>query len=228
MANPIVDALWLLDAENDNHWTENDLARLDTVKMLAKGALPSLTRDALEAAAPGFNRSSYRAAIAARAAGTAPPQPQGATNVPTPPTTGNGTFGVDGNAGSPQPPKQPQVEAGPTSGAAQIQALAEEIRLSDEAVLQQQRLLEEVKAKLADLQKQNAILVERHDQLIRENPGENPIQAYLKKQLEIAHQKAAGIQRLREAGIDHKMIRDLLPGSKLDQVRANRRKPLGG
>jgi hypothetical protein len=52
--NKILDAVRKLDVGNDNHWTADGQARIDTVKMLA--ADQSIDRAAIEAAAPGFKR----------------------------------------------------------------------------------------------------------------------------------------------------------------------------
>lgn len=48
-------ALQQLDVANDNHWTSDGLARLETVRLLAGDQ--SLTREALLQAAPGFTRA---------------------------------------------------------------------------------------------------------------------------------------------------------------------------
>ncbi len=58
MANKIQDALLKLDVSNDNHWTADGLPRLDTVKMLA--ADPTLTRESILAALPGFSRTTAK------------------------------------------------------------------------------------------------------------------------------------------------------------------------
>lgn len=56
--NKILDAVRQLDPTNDNHWTTDGLPRLETVRMLAGDA--SISRDAVEAAAPGFNKASAK------------------------------------------------------------------------------------------------------------------------------------------------------------------------
>jgi len=51
----IIEALSKLDVTNDNHWTEQGLPRIETVKFLTGDT--SITRDAINAAIPGFNRN---------------------------------------------------------------------------------------------------------------------------------------------------------------------------
>jgi hypothetical protein len=55
MSEKIVGALRQLDAGNDNHWTEDGLPRLDTVKLMAGDQ--KITREQCTAAAPGFSRA---------------------------------------------------------------------------------------------------------------------------------------------------------------------------
>lgn len=55
MSASIQAALKLLDPQNDNHWTDDGLPRVDTVKFFAKDA--TLTRDDITKAAPAFNRT---------------------------------------------------------------------------------------------------------------------------------------------------------------------------
>lgn len=56
MSDHIRAALQRLDPSNDNHWTADGAPRLETVKFLASDT--TITRDVLNAAAPGFSRSS--------------------------------------------------------------------------------------------------------------------------------------------------------------------------
>ena len=51
----IINALRQLDITNDNHWTADGQARLDTVRMLA--ADPSITRETIDKVTPNFTRA---------------------------------------------------------------------------------------------------------------------------------------------------------------------------
>ncbi len=56
MNQKLLDALKQLDVTNDNHWTVDGLPRLETVRILT--AEPSLSREELTKAVPGFSRAS--------------------------------------------------------------------------------------------------------------------------------------------------------------------------
>lgn len=73
MKEKINSALAKLDKANDNHWTGEGFPRLDTVRLLAGEG--RITRDDINAAAPGFNRekaSAVQAPAAAPAPGASP------------------------------------------------------------------------------------------------------------------------------------------------------------
>jgi len=55
MRERILEALSKLDASNDNHWTQDGLPRLETVRFMA--AHQGLTREQVSEVAPGFSRS---------------------------------------------------------------------------------------------------------------------------------------------------------------------------
>lgn len=55
MTEKIVAALKQLDAKNDNHWTADNLPRLEAVKLLASDQ--AVTRAMIEEAMPGFTRA---------------------------------------------------------------------------------------------------------------------------------------------------------------------------
>ena len=90
--NKILTALRQLDTTNDNHWTADGQPRLETVKLLASDA--SLNREAVEAAAPGFNKTTAvgyqteaeKAAGAQGANVPANPAAQAVADAATPPT----------------------------------------------------------------------------------------------------------------------------------------------
>ena len=76
MTEKIIKALRELDVNNDNHWTDAGLPRIETVRMLAGNG--SLSRDEVTAAFPGFTRQNPNLENVATSAQTAP-------QVPTPP-----------------------------------------------------------------------------------------------------------------------------------------------
>jgi hypothetical protein len=86
----IVNALGQLDPNNNDHWTADGLARIDTVKALSGDS--SLTREALEKARPGFNRE---IAGGENRVGNGMPtdtsSAQSSDTAPPPPATGQGS-----------------------------------------------------------------------------------------------------------------------------------------
>ena len=56
------EALLKLDVDNDNHWTEQGLPRIETLKFLTGDV--SITRESINNTAPGFNRSNREIADA--------------------------------------------------------------------------------------------------------------------------------------------------------------------
>lgn len=71
----IAEALRQLDPSNNNHWTGDGLPRLETLRMMAGS--PGISREDVEAAAPGFNQKS-----AAEAKKTPAPEVLVTTQVP--------------------------------------------------------------------------------------------------------------------------------------------------
>lgn len=74
MTQAIRAALAKLDAGNDNHWTDDGLPRMETVKLLLGN--PGITRDEVTRAAPGFSRANT--ALDAPAPAPAPSMPPAA------------------------------------------------------------------------------------------------------------------------------------------------------
>lgn len=98
----VQDALKKLDPNNNDHWTADGLARIDTVKALSGDT--SLNREALETAMPGFNRE------AAKSAAQPPLADAG---------TGGGGTGTDTAppAAPPAPPAAPEQGSDPMAAA---------------------------------------------------------------------------------------------------------------
>lgn len=109
--NKILTALQQLDVANDNHWTADGQSRIDTVKLLAGDA--TLTRADIDAAAPGFNRSTS-AGYTPPTGDTPPPPPvdQGAPAPVVPAAAAAGQVPAaptDQPQGTPQPPVTPHT-----------------------------------------------------------------------------------------------------------------------
>lgn len=204
MSKNITDALSKLDPANDNHWTQDGLPRLDTIKILSGD--PSLTREQVTAAAPDFNRGAAQAAAAAQqaGAGTTPaaptePAPQGAataaTGTETPP---------------PAPPAPPESElpnlnpppvAEDANDADTLSAKLEQAQLN---LSDAQDRLELARQELTDAQNEVAKL---EAQIKEETPaGANPITEYLKRQQKDLEERGVRKALIKESGLDLKQL----------------------
>ena len=203
MSKNITDALSKLDPANDNHWTQDGLPRLDTIKILAGD--PSLTREAVTAAAPDFTRLTAQAAAGAAqaGAGTTPAAPadggqQGAAQAAPP-------------ADPPVPPAPPVTEPEVTLTAPPA---AEESSESD--ILKKQ--LEEAQLNLSDradaLRAAQQALKDAQDEVsvIEEKllkiskTSENPSTEYLKRQQKVLAERGARKALIKDSGLDLKQL----------------------
>lgn len=218
MFEKILSALKSLDHTKDEHWTADGQPRLDVIKTAA-GDL-TVTREAVVAAAPAFNR-------AAAAAGTVPAAPA-AKVAPV------------ANAAPPAPP--PPVIA-PPPVPAPAKGDPEAIAKAEEALSDAQEGLAQMDKWIASAQEERKVRVAKVDaaqqaldavQLVQTNG--DAIQAYLLQQrnnlAKRGEQIAAATAFQKEHGFK---LADLIPKrAKIDQVMVrpsgygNRRPPPGG
>lgn len=224
MFEKILNALKALDHKNDDHWTTDGQPRLDVLK--AATGDQSVTREAVVAAAPAFNRT---AAAAAGVAGPAPAAPAPTVAAPTAST-------------APPAPPAPVVAAPPV--AAPAKGDPEAIVKATEALIDAQDALSEMDKWIASAQEERKARQAKADaaqialdavQIVQSNG--DAIQAYLLQQRtnlgERAKQIAAATAFQKEHGFK---LADLIPKrAKIDQVMArgsgygNRRPPpVGG
>lgn len=198
MSDKILSALAKLDFNNDQHWTGDGLPRLETVRFMASDQ--SLTREMLNAAAPGFSRAA--AAGNAQPATTPPPPP------PAPPVAGNSgataTEQVAVAGGSEAEWLEAEIQNAETALSAAIQAAAD--------------------AKVAVTDCQNALAqLEARKRHLPTVANENPITGYLASQVRVLEERAARMKVLDESGINLKdLARDLK--SPLDAAISNRKR----
>lgn len=202
MSKNITDALSKLDPANDNHWTQDGLPRLDTIKILAGD--PGLTREAVTAAAPDFNRASAQQAAAGAqqaGAGTTPaapgqPAPQGAASGPS--------------ASETQPPAPPESDlpvlnppplAAEAGDATDLNARIAEAKLQ---LSDAQDRLHLAKQELSDAQNKVADL----EAQLKDTPvgAANPITEYLKSQQRVLEERGAKRQLIKESGLNLKQL----------------------
>lgn len=204
MSNKITDALSKLDPANDNHWTQDGLPRLDTIKILAGD--PSLTREAVTAAAPDFNREAAQAAAGAAqaGAGTTPAAPTDAA----PPAPASAATGADTTPPAPPAPSEsenpvlnppPLAQDGGDQDDLKARIAEAQLNLSD-----RQDALQLAKQELSDAQNELA----RLEAQLKESPasGGNPITAYLKQQQKNLEARGARKALIKESGLDLKQL----------------------
>jgi hypothetical protein len=205
MSQKILDALQKLDANNDNHWTIDGQAKLDTVKFFASEQ--SLTREQLNTIAPGFNRESYRAYLINKPTETVNAPANGAES-------GAGTGTVE----------PASATSGSESGETEIEALAEKIAVEDETILELQRFQDENGKKLKEAQQRRDTLSAQYDKLIPPETNQDVIQKYLERQKEILRQRGEMIGAIRATGVNLEVLAKMTSKSPLDVRMKNRRR----
>lgn len=203
----IQDALKKFDPTNDNHWTMDGLAKLDTLKMFAGG---SVTREELEVAAPGFSRSALTEYLK-----NAPAE---ASNVES--AQGSGDGSAESVVAEPD-----TTDVGPANREAEKQALAEEIARADEAVLEFQRLHVEAGKKLSDAVKAADDLRDRLAADFPSDDNQTTIRNYLESQKRILETRGAAMQAVRDSGISLAALNKVIQGSPIDVTLRGRRRP---
>ena len=207
------DTLLKLDPENVNHWTMKGEAKLDTVKFMAGGV--SFERDELEKLAPGFSRDALKKALAERNAG--------ASNVPPPPPA-EGPSGDD--AITNEQAEQPVLEDGQLGGEAEIEALEQALRDTDEAVVECQRIQAEMTAKIVDLQ-EHRYSIEAKLRVARPPESDmDTILIYNKAQQDARMRSHMARVSVYESGVDIDALAAAGQPSALDQALINRKRQL--
>lgn len=198
----ILAALQKLEVNNDSHWTQDGLPRLETVRLFASNQ--ALTRDNITAAAPDFTRlAAYNAAQAAQS----PPAPVAAATPETQPSAQE-TPSVAPPLADPAPSAAPIVDAAP---AATPEFVTEEDDVRFEDLTKQEQLevveeaLQDVERYLVGAKKHKAKLQQQKDDLVmaidKETPrhsNQHDIQAYLKSQNKLLEQRAQQIRNVKK------------------------------
>lgn len=235
MSQKIQEALSKLDAGNDNHWTADGLPRLDTVKMLANE--PALTRDAVSAAAPGFNRSSVNALATATQAPDAAPE---AAPVTTPPAVETAPAAPQAAAPAVAPVDDTPVNAviqnivntvvPPADKGTDVLEPEVVVVTVGEKLHEARMYLSELAALKANVEAQYNAQIKKVDALILEaekqkdgDTNEKAIQDYLASERRKLQERAQRIQALK--GVD---LSAILPTKSPIDVAMSRRNTRGG
>lgn len=195
MSSKILEALSKLDATNDNHWTQDGLPRLDTIRILAGD--PALTREAVTAANPNFNRSNAGAGA------------QGGAATPAQATPGNapqaGAQAANGADSQPPATEFPNLNPAPVAEDipdaddlhSKIQEAMLQISDAQSKVMLAKQELSDAQNSLAELEKQ-----------LKETPegSENAVQGYLRAQRRNLEIRAAKKELILQSGLDMKLL----------------------
>ncbi len=203
--NKIQEALLKLDTANDNHWTDDGLPRVDAVKFSA--GIPTLTRDEITSASPGFSRTN--AVIATEAAGAQAPQK-------TAPEAGTATAVIVAPAGAVQAAEQ----TGASDGQVHTEAEAEIAEDDGEQDVTLAELLVIAQGRVAQIEQYRVQVLSEHakataevDRILNEieatgaaETSQSAIQQYLAGQNRLLDERAEFAARLRDAKIDLKQL----------------------
>lgn len=219
----IIEALQKLDPQNDNHWTEDGLPRLETVKFLSGDA--SLTRQAVTAVAPDFNREAAKAAAGAEGGGAGSPVPGAPEGAP------QGAAGAANGADSTVPPAPPPASSdlpnlNPPSlveqatDQADLKAQIEEAKLNLSDRIEQLHMM---KQQVSDAQDE----VARLEQMLLEATAStgNIITEYHARQRKLLEERAARQMLIKDSGIN---LKELAQGLKAPIDAAMARKNTRG
>lgn len=219
----ILNALAKLDPNNDNHWTDDGLPRMDTVKMLTGN--PGLTRDAVTVAAPGFDREQARAA-APVAADSGTPGAWVAVAPPAPPVAPAVAPAVQESA----PPAPP---APPESDLPQLQPtpLAEEVQSNEDLESKMAELKLQLSDRIDFLAKTKEEIAEIENEMARlqgqlsgngSTSNGNDLTGYFAQQKKTLEERAARKAAIAGSGVN---LKELLSGlrSPLDASKDRRR-----
>lgn len=207
MALDIKTALSSLDVTNDGQWTSDGLPRLDALKTMTGDA--TLTRDAVNAALPGFTRTGTVAPSATQpwAPNAAPATPAAAAPLVAAPTTVAPAPPV-----APVAPKvttPPPVLTGEVLGDA-IEAAHVELDLANKNLAEIDSYLAEGNAARALALKAVDVAAKRVETLVPKETTSDAIQDYL------ASQRALLADRARRIGVAKAIEKDI--GVKLKEL----------
>lgn len=247
MSQAILTALKSLDIGNDNHWTADNLPRLDTVKMLAGDQ--TVTRDTVNSAAPGFNRENaatyeppaQEAALAepseppatttesaqpesGAAAAVAPAPPPASPVQPTLASTDEQGNDSEDNF-SEGKPEQPQVEES-TDDSNEIESLEAQVASAESEIAEVEKALAEGKSLLIKKRQACDDLINKLVAIRPKDDTPSAIQQYLASQKKLLHERGERRKLISESGLDLKQLAADVK-SPLDAA-LSRRKTKGG
>ena len=221
----VIESLKKLDVNNDNHWTADGLPRLDTIRMIAADA--SLTREKLDAIAPGFNR--------ANAQTWQPPEQDASKSVQDTPqeqeqseaaNQQTSTQEAEAGAATDESDAAKQPEEDETQQESEMGAYEEALKHLQECEAKTADALQaqaDANAKVAEAMQAEDIARKRVDSLTPEEKTEDVVQRYLKNQAKALEDQAKLAAQIAESGINLKALREQLELSPLDTALSGRK-----
>jgi len=220
MQDPILTALSLLDATNDDHWTANGSPRMDVIHALTGD--DTITRKMVTDANPQFTRQTL-AETPDKAEDEVQPDPE-----PDPePEVQDGT----------QPDPEPAVDAGPyildmpfediVQSEERLMAYSAEALVRVNELTKQKKVIEDEITLISDRSAHVTMYLQRMKRA-RPNSDTEGVRSYLEGQRQIRAERAARAQAFLERGVDaNLLVGQLNSKSQLDQA-LNQRKPALG
>lgn len=227
MSDKIKAALLALDVTNDNHWTNDGAPRIDSLKIAVGN--PSLTREDVNAAVPGFSRATAGNFAETGTSGVAP--------APTPTPGDAPVTATSAEQEAPAPAPAPESDDLPNLGG---EPLAEQVNTSrgtmqlpdvtgmdleeaNEFLSQLMDVRSQVQQAIPEVQNQIARL-EHELKVATGTDNHNPIQAYLASQVALNEERAALRLTVEESGVNLKDLSQRLGASPIDQALASRKR----
>jgi hypothetical protein len=215
MSNEKIQAAVLkMNPDNDQHWTMDGQAKLETVKFFA--GIP-VTREELNAAVPGFTREALRAHFAAASpiteAGNATPEVQ------------PGPTGADGD-GATAPVAENKAEAndGSSDRETEVEALAAQVDSATARVLELQRLQVQVREDLMEAERARDQLIDRYVVVNPPPSHQQNLVAYLASRRMVNRQRITAAKILDGSGLDIIKLQAQAAPSPIDQTLQGRRR----
>lgn len=211
-AAAIIEALRALDPTNDNHWTADGQPRLDTVKMLASD--PSITREAVTLALPGFNRT--KSTNGDGAAPLPPPPPKAAQQAAQP--VEKASPGKANGAVEPAPQPIEKLE----SKDVVLSALQEELVEAEKETQEARTAKEQTNRWFEEARAREDVIRLKLEELTAKDNTPNAIQSYLESQKQLLSDRADRKRMIAEAGISLRDLSKSISAAPIDQSMARR------
>jgi hypothetical protein len=212
MSEQVLEGLKKMDPTKDAQWTIAGEPNLATVKYLSGGV--TVTRDELNALAPGFNREKMAQYIAGLAEAAKMEAGDGTENKPETAGTGAGTVAEIVN--------KTETDSRPKDREDEVETMAEEIARANETVLKLQRLQVKVREDLVEAETARDALI---DKFVVVNPPpthQQNVVAYLARGHKARIARAGAMRKLAELDVDDLMAK--ASASPIDQAMRGRKR----